>query len=159
MPEREHIFQLLETHRRRLQQLELQSARSGHNTSPEIIIEIEDITQKITRLERQLIHHLGQMEIIIAGDFSKYSLDVQSATIGAFAEILDIPRESIRVVSIRSGSIVLRLELPTEALDRMIALHETNDRRLESMGVTKVQVIDSRSSEKEAEPVDRQKSL
>jgi hypothetical protein len=38
---------ILATQRRRLHKLEQQAARSGHNTPPEIAIEIEDLRRKL----------------------------------------------------------------------------------------------------------------
>ena len=53
--EREHQQKLLETHQRRLRVLEQQAARFGRAFAPpHIVLEIEDIQQKITELQAQL---------------------------------------------------------------------------------------------------------
>lgn len=53
MKDVEHIRKILELHIRRLQHLERQEAYKGINTEPEILMEIEDLKEKIREIERQ----------------------------------------------------------------------------------------------------------
>jgi hypothetical protein len=53
---RAHLESLRATIIRRVQHLEEQQARMGNNTPPEILIEIEDLRQKVAELDRQLAH-------------------------------------------------------------------------------------------------------
>ena len=59
----------------------------------------------------------GQVEIIIKGDFCDFTPEVQYAAVGALAGVLDIPRDQVKVLAVRAGSIVLQIELPIEAVD------------------------------------------
>jgi hypothetical protein len=52
--QQQQIIALVTTHKRRLRVLEEQQALNGANTSPEIVIEIEDITKQIADLDAQL---------------------------------------------------------------------------------------------------------
>lgn len=49
-----HKQELIKTHRRRLYNLQLNAARHGVNAPAEIVMEIEDIEQKLETLEREL---------------------------------------------------------------------------------------------------------
>ena len=50
----DHIKELIKTHRRRLQFLELHQARKGINTEPDVLMEIEDLQAKIAENEAQI---------------------------------------------------------------------------------------------------------
>jgi hypothetical protein len=55
MPHQDDIKNLIRNHNRRLQKLKERKALEGLNTSPEILIEIEDIEDEVTNLEKELI--------------------------------------------------------------------------------------------------------
>ena len=52
--EQDHIKKMLRMHKRRLYALELQQAWHGINTSPEILMEIEDLKENIERFQSQI---------------------------------------------------------------------------------------------------------
>src|SRR6266540_322599 len=52
--EREAVKNLIQNKKQRLYLLQLQQARKGINTDPDILIEIDDITKEIRKLETQL---------------------------------------------------------------------------------------------------------
>ena len=54
MADQKHTRNLINNYNRRLQKLEEQSALYGLDTSPQILIEIEEIQKKITQLQRNL---------------------------------------------------------------------------------------------------------
>jgi len=54
MPQQDDLQKQIEAHERRLQELELQQARTGYATEPSITLEIEDITAKLADLYPQL---------------------------------------------------------------------------------------------------------
>src|SRR5947207_3082140 len=51
---RQHLERLLKIHQRRLRVLEAQEARAGADAKPDILIEIEDIRERIADIESQL---------------------------------------------------------------------------------------------------------
>jgi len=51
---REHLLNLKNINLRRLQVLELQAAHFGANVPPHIVLEIEDIKEKISEIDMQL---------------------------------------------------------------------------------------------------------
>ena len=52
--QRRHLEDLLSTYQRRLRPLEKRAALQGHNTPPEILLEIEDIRSEIRRVKAEL---------------------------------------------------------------------------------------------------------
>jgi len=52
---RQHLEELRQQHQRRLQVLEIQAAAYGLSTPPHVLIEIEDIKEKIAAIDKQLI--------------------------------------------------------------------------------------------------------
>ena len=57
-----HFKKIREIHVRRLQVLELQAAQFGINTPPHIVLEIEDIKEKIRLIELQLKKYINATE-------------------------------------------------------------------------------------------------
>ena len=53
-PHIQHLEKLIQTHKRRLQVLELQAAAFGSSAPPHIVLEIDDLQEKIAALEAQL---------------------------------------------------------------------------------------------------------
>ena len=73
----------------------------------------------------------SQVEVEFRGDFSSFTPELRevaiAAAVGALAGVLNIPRDQISVLQGRSGSITLWIEMPTEAVNRLIALDKTED--------------------------------
>lgn len=84
----------------------------------------------------------SRAEIILIGDLSGLSLELKgaavSAIIGALADVLDIPRDQINVLQVQTGSIILRVEMPTEALNRLMGLYEVDDPIIRGLGIQQV---------------------
>src|SRR6266508_2090058 len=51
---RQHLEDLLQTHKRRLRVLEKQAAQYGTRTDPQIIMEVEDIQHELVRIRKEL---------------------------------------------------------------------------------------------------------
>jgi hypothetical protein len=83
----------------------------------------------------------SRVEIALRGDLSGFTLEQQSAMVGALAGILDISREQVRVLEIRSGSVILQIEMPREAVNRLISLYEAGDPIMQAFGIQEVRVI------------------
>ncbi|MBN3938685.1 MAG: trypsin-like peptidase domain-containing protein [Nostoc sp.] len=78
----------------------------------------------------------SQCEIeLVFEDLSKFKPEVREAAIGALAGVLNISREEIKIIEIRKGSVKLRIEIPSSALDRLIELYETNRAMMRDLGI------------------------
>ena len=58
--------------------------------------------------------------------FEDFDLESQAATVNGIAHKLGIPPKEIKVMDVHQGSTVLTIELPTEALDKLISMYETD---------------------------------
>jgi hypothetical protein len=83
----------------------------------------------------------SQIEIVIGTNFPELTPNLQLAIVGALAGILNIPRDQVRVLGVRTGSVIFRLEMPTEAANRLMTLHESGDPSLQHLRVERVKVI------------------
>lgn len=91
----------------------------------------------------------SRVEITLPGDLSHFSQEKREvaieAAVGALAGALGIPRNQIEVLCVRYGSIILQLEMPTEAANRLIALlDEANDPIMQDLGIQRVRRISGR---------------
>ncbi len=83
-----------------------------------------------------------RVEIVFNGDPAEFTLELQLAAIGALANVLDIHRKQISVLKVQAGSIILQVEMPTEATNQLMALYEANDPIIEDLGIQQVREID-----------------
>jgi hypothetical protein len=95
----------------------------------------------------------GQVEITIKGNLSNITPELQSAAIGALAGVLNIPRDQISVLAIQSGSIILQIEMPAEAVNRLTALYAVNDPTIQDLGILQVIPIQSNAKLRDFENV------
>lgn len=80
----------------------------------------------------------SEIELVLKGDFQALTPELESAIIGALAGILNISREEIRIVKTKSGSIVLRIEMPTVAIRHLINLYNINDPLVKDFGIQRI---------------------
>ncbi|MCB0208483.1 MAG: hypothetical protein KDJ52_04120 [Anaerolineae bacterium] len=92
----------------------------------------------------------SQVEITLKGDLSHLTPELQSAAIGAIAGVLNISRDQVTFLQVQKGSIILQLELPTEAVNELIILYETNDPIMKDLGVENVKVIQEQTPQSTA---------
>ena len=82
---------------------------------------------------------ISQCEIELAFEnLSKFTPEVQQAAIGALAGVLGIPREKIKVLEVRKGSVKIRIRIPSTSLDKLIELYETDRLLMHSLGIVDV---------------------
>lgn len=81
-----------------------------------------------------------QVQLIIEGEFSEFSLNRQQDIVGVLAVLLKIDPSNVRVLQVYQGSIVVLLELPDSAADRLHALAATQDFRIKTLGIRSVLV-------------------
>ena len=72
---------------------------------------------------------------LVFENLSYFKPEVRDAAIGALAGVLNIPREEIKILEVRKGSVKLRVEMPSIALDRLIELYETNSKMTRDLGI------------------------
>jgi hypothetical protein len=82
----------------------------------------------------------GQVEIVLGGDLSDITSGLQFALVGALAGILNIAPDQICVLEVSDGSLVLLMEMPTEAVDRLVALYRENDPVMQDLGIQQVRL-------------------
>ena len=99
--------------------------------------------QPLVKAIQEGMKHPGKslVEIRLRGKLSSFTPEIQFATVGALAGILDIPRDQIRIVKVQDGSIILQIEMPTEAVNRLIALYEADAPTLKDLGVQQVRKV------------------
>lgn len=105
MSNRANIKKLIENHQRRLQILKEQQALYGQNTSPHILIEIRDIELEIEKLKMELeeleTDTADKVHVYMWGNFVSLSEDQKLAAINAFAAIVGIPPQAIKMYRVQ----------------------------------------------------------
>jgi hypothetical protein len=72
---------------------------------------------------------------------------VVRAAIGAVAGALDIPPDTIELEEFWTGSITLKVRLPIEAADRLLALYAAGDPVIQDLGIHSISTISGQPSE------------
>jgi len=70
-----------------------------------------------------------------------FTPDKQAALIQLMAEELDIPEESIAILEIRQGSVIIRLSLPVAAVSRLLALYQAGHPVIEDLGLGRIEGV------------------
>ena len=81
---------------------------------------------------------LKGVQVILEGELSSFNESAQGEIVGALATLLRIDQREIRILEIRVGSVILALEMPKSAADRLIALAQQRDYRLSNLGITSI---------------------
>jgi len=87
-----------------------------------------------------------RVQIYLQGDFSSLSADRQSAAIAAFAAVMETSPQAITVYRVSEGSIVFDLAIPSDAVQRLRFLLQSNNAQLCRLGVEKI-VLEAESGE------------
>lgn len=89
----------------------------------------------------------NQVEITLKGDLPNFTPELQFAAIGALAGVLNISRDQISVLRVQAGSIILHLEMPTEAVNQLVTLYEANNPIMQDLGIQQVNLIQGQTSQ------------
>ncbi len=102
--------------------------------------EIEDTSASLPSKQR--------IQIYLHSDFSSLSEARRSAAIESFATLMKISPEAIKVYDVYQGSVVFDMGVPTEAVQRLHSLLESNSGQLRSLNIEKV-ILKTESGEVE----------
>lgn len=90
-----------------------------------------------------------QVTIILEGEYQNYSREQEASLIFILSKILICQKEDIRVLQVSSGSIRLRVEMPTSAANLLTNLFTSNKAELTRIGIKRIilgsETEDSRS--------------
>jgi hypothetical protein len=158
-----HLKELLHTHQRRLRVLELKQARQGINTPAELIMELEDLQNKISHYQSQLealdrhksplddqkpslvsrhsTDAFQHIEIICKGDFDNLTPEIQRDLVRAIAAIVEISSDKVEILKVMRGSVIFHIRLPQKAAEVLMKIYNSNDKRIEDLAIEKIRVI------------------
>jgi hypothetical protein len=135
--ERQHLEKLRKVHIRRLRVLELQVARLGANPPADVVMEVEDLGERIAEIDAQLPRAVlpsenlsadlpeRKIRIVLDIDFAEWNPILQEAALRAFAAVMDIPPDKIKIMDIQPGSVKVVLRVPEDAADRLLDLYKS----------------------------------
>ena len=83
-----------------------------------------------------------QVQLIYEGEISEFTPNRQQEIVGVLATLMKIDPSNIRILQVYQGSIVMILEMPDSAANRLYKLATSRDFRLMSMGIKSVSVAD-----------------
>lgn len=141
MDELAELKKLLITHKRRLYVLKEKQAKKGDDTPVDIILEIEDIEVEINAIKAQLAAAgvlNGLLKVTLEGE---YSPELIEAGKRAFAAVVGISVEQVKVAYWGEGSEVLLVQLPYEAVERLVAMYELGALALPDLVVKAIQPV------------------
>lgn len=78
---------------------------------------------------------ISQCEITFSLDYSKCSHEILHATIHALAGSLNLSRDEITILDVRLGSVIVKIEIPPSALDKLISLFESDKYTVRQLGI------------------------
>ena len=150
--ELQHLRELHNAYTKRLRVLELKHASLGNETSPSIIIEIDELRKNIAELEPRIgvdnigenttysIMTVAQVQIVMVGDISDFTPNKRDAAIAALAAIVGIPANQVTFLRATAGSIILYVQMPLLAAEELQDLYSLNDPYLLDIGVLSIDI-------------------
>jgi hypothetical protein len=137
--DRQHLEKLRKVLTRRLRVLEMQAARFGGSTPADVILETEDLREKIAEIDAKLPEprllpvHVGVsssekvLHIVLSVDFSEWKPELQAAALRAFAAVMDVPPDRVKIMDVEPGSRQFELRAPDQAVDRLLNLYMSSN--------------------------------
>jgi hypothetical protein len=139
--EQRHLEKLQKVLTRRLRVLELQAARLGGNAPPDVLLEIEDLRESIAEVDAQLSEaiivpvptpsNMGTdwpektLHIVLNIDYSKWNPDLQAAALRAFAAVMDVSPDKVKIMDVQPGSVKVILRIPEDAAERLLEFYDS----------------------------------
>lgn len=80
----------------------------------------------------------SHIQLILDGDRSDMTMERLQAGMRALAGVLQVPVEEISMRGVRSGSIILDLDLPSPSVNKLITLYEEDPSLMHDLGITYV---------------------
>ena len=143
MSQKDKIEKLIKSYDRRLQKLEQQAAVSGITVDPKVLIEIEDIEEKIKGLQADLDtleddgdnDPIVQVQIFVENDFSQLSADKLELFVKTLTDLMQISLENMEFRG-HLGSIDLLI--PANAVNLLQAALHTNNEQFHLLKIERV---------------------
>lgn len=84
--------------------------------------------------------NITRVSLIVEGNYESFTEGERIRIVGVLAELLDLSRDRIRVLSVTSGSVQLNLELPANAAGRLYAMALASDPGLQKAGIKAIKI-------------------
>lgn len=155
--ELDHLNVIRRAYQRNLRILEQQQAMFGLNQAPvHIITQIEDLNASIKDIDNKIkmisVHESPhqktsfneprkQLKIGIELEYESIDPELLAVLKRALAAILNISIDQVIIRELQHGSIVLTIELPDEAADRLQEMYARNDPALREILIYKVEPV------------------
>jgi len=123
--------------------LELIRQYNPHQYDKHLMV-INDYERRLRVLDK----NRGTLEVKLDGNFSSLSQEqleiILNAFTGALAGTLNVQHKEITILEVRVGSIILKLQMPLDALVAIIELYEANAPVFGDLGIHKIGSITTR---------------
>lgn len=81
---------------------------------------------------------ISQCEITFVLNYSKCTNEILHAIVHALADSLELFRDEVRILDARSGSVIVKIEIPSNALDKLISAFENDRHSMRQLGISYV---------------------
>jgi predicted transcriptional regulator len=100
-------------------------------------------TFQSTSPERLFEEAAVQVTVLLEGDVQELTSGERESFILALSRILNINPDLIRILRIAPGSILVTLEMPTEAAQLLVSMYLARDPALQTIRIAKVELMDA----------------
>jgi hypothetical protein len=152
--EQRHLEKLHKVLTRRLRVLELQAARLGGNTPPDVVLEMEDLHERITEVEAKLssteppsvdvkrgASSERVLQIVLNIDYTEWNPTLQDAALRAFAAVMDVSPDRIKIMDVQPGSVNIVLSVPGDAADRLLELYKSGHPVIHDLYIERLEAL------------------
>lgn len=83
----------------------------------------------------------GEVEIRIKGSPSNFTSEQKSNLLQMLALSLECPVEAINILAIRNGSTIVKVEMPQEAIEKLVELYEEDDKVIQELEIQDISLL------------------
>ncbi|MFQ5652771.1 MAG: SIR2 family protein, partial [bacterium] len=83
---------------------------------------------------------VSQLTILLEGDLQDFTTSERDSFVFALSRIVNVPPEHIRILQVAPGSILVTLEMPEQAAQRLVSMYLAGDSTLQTLHIRKVEL-------------------
>lgn len=83
----------------------------------------------------------GEVEIRIKGSPSNFTSEQKSNLLQMLALSLECPVEAINILAIRNGSTIVKVEMPQDAIKKLVELYEEDDKVIQELEIQDISLL------------------
>jgi hypothetical protein len=93
------------------------------------------------KVSTEPVQGLTQVTILLEGQIDQFTQEERKSFVFALSRIIDISPEQVRILQVTPGSILITLEMPNDAVERLLFLYSEQNPIIEELKIKEVKLV------------------